>query len=119
LCRTRGSGGSPGSVAVPDADGWTSTTGASLSLVVCSAVAVSSPGDDSGVWGLGLWLVLASCVVRFGGSAFAAFGAPAELSELESALEGDGSSAWAIPLANPTATQVASKNAATINRNHQ
>jgi hypothetical protein len=42
-----------------------------------------------------------------------------QLSELESPFEGDGSSAWAIPLAKPTATQVASKNAATVNRNHQ
>ena len=54
-----------------------------------------------------------------GGSAFAAFGAPAELSELDLLPEGDGSSAWAIPPPNPTATQADSKNAATINRNHQ
>ena len=47
------------------------------------------------------------------------FGAPSELSELELSLEGDESSAWATPLANPTATQVDSKKAATTNRNHQ
>ncbi|MDT5303463.1 MAG: hypothetical protein QOG79_6778, partial [Mycobacterium sp.] len=56
---------------------------------------------------------------RFGGSAFAAFGAPAELSELDLLPEGDGSSAWAIPPPNPTATQADSKKAATISRNHQ
>jgi hypothetical protein len=125
LCRTRGCGESSGSGSATDADddGWTSTTGTSLSLAVSSAVAVSSRGDDSGVrvsgfrWGLvpGA-LASADC---FGGSAFAASGALAELSELESAFEGDGSSAWAIPLPNPTATQVASKNAATVNRIHQ
>jgi hypothetical protein len=60
-----------------------------------------------------------ACTDRFGGSDFAAFGAPAELSELESPAEGGGSSAWAIPLANPTVTQADSKNAATISRNHQ
>jgi hypothetical protein len=58
-------------------------------------------------------------VDRFGGSAFAAFGASAELSELESPAELDGSSAWAIPLAKPTVIQADSKNAATVNRNHQ
>jgi hypothetical protein len=58
-------------------------------------------------------------VELFGGSAFAAFGASAELSELELPLGGAGSSAWAIPLASPTATQVDSKKAATTNRNHQ
>ena len=47
--------------------------------------------------------------------------APGDPSELDSPPEGDGrrSSAWAIPLANPTTTQVVSKNAATVNRNHQ
>jgi hypothetical protein len=60
-----------------------------------------------------------SASAAFGGSGFAAFGAPAGLSELDSPAEGDGSSAWAIPLANPTATQADSKNAATISRNHQ
>jgi hypothetical protein len=37
---------------------------------------------------------------------------------LESAPDGDGSSAWLMPLDQPTATQADSKNAATINRNH-
>jgi hypothetical protein len=58
-------------------------------------------------------------VERFGGSAFAAFGAPSELAELELPLDGAGSSAWAVPLASPTTTQVDSKKAATTNRSHQ
>jgi hypothetical protein len=64
---------------------------------------------------------------RFDGSGVEAFGAPAEApclgpgepSELVSPPEGDGLSARAIPLANPTVTQADSKNAATISRNHQ
>jgi hypothetical protein len=60
---------------------------------------------------------------RFGGSGVEAFGPPAEgpgePSELDSPLEGDGPSARAIPLPNPTVTQADSKNAATISRNHQ
>jgi hypothetical protein len=55
----------------------------------------------------------------FGGSAFAAFGASAELSELDLLPEGEGSSALAIPLPNPTATQADSRKAATTSRNHQ
>ncbi|HKP41877.1 hypothetical protein [Mycobacterium sp.] len=111
VCRRRGSD-------------WTPT---SLSLAVSSAVAGFSGGDDSEVvsavvWGRGLrtgrGLGASACADCFGGSADAAFGGPAELSELESALDGDGSSAWAIPLANPTVTQADSRNAATINRNH-
>jgi hypothetical protein len=39
--------------------------------------------------------------------------------ELESPPEGDAPSAWAIPLANPTVTQVDSTNATSANRNHQ
>jgi hypothetical protein len=54
----------------------------------------------------------------FGGSDVAAFGASAELSELDVLPEGDGSSAWAIPLPKPTATHADSKDAATISRKH-
>jgi hypothetical protein len=52
---------------------------------------------------------------RFGGSGGEAFATPAEgpgePSELDSPLEGDGPSARATPLANPTATQADSNNA--------
>src|SRR5829696_3004786 len=133
LCRTRGSGGSLESVSASDAGavGWTPTMGGLRSLTVSSAVVVLLLGDAvvgsvvarsrarvSGLWS-GPAPGASACADRFGGSAFAAFGAPSEPSEVESPPEGDGWSACAIPLAPPTATQADSKNAATISRNHQ
>jgi hypothetical protein len=62
-------------------------------------------------------LVLASA----GGSdesGLEAFGA-CESCEVEASPEADGSSAWAIPLLKPTATQADSTRAATVSRNHQ
>jgi hypothetical protein len=91
----------------------TSTTGGLLSVAVSPAVAFLSLGDDSVVVS-GFRSGAAS-----GASAFLAFGASAELSELDLPPEGDGSSAWATPLPNPTATHAESKKAATISRNHQ
>jgi hypothetical protein len=139
LCRIRGSGGSPEPASATDAGGagWTPTLGGSLSLSVSAAAAVLLPGDDSVV----VSAVVTRFVVRsgvrvsvlrsapapgasawtdgFGGSAFEAFGAAAEPSELELPPEGDGLSARAIPLANPTVTQADSTNATSVNRNHQ
>jgi hypothetical protein len=85
--------------------------------LVGSSVAVLSVGDDS---------VVVSEVVPvdgFDGSGVEAFGAsafgPGELSDVEASPEGDGSSAHAIPLPKPTATQADSMKAATVNRSHQ
>jgi hypothetical protein len=88
------------------------------SVVVSSAVGLLSLGDASVVVS-GLRSEASAGADRFGGSAFSAFGASAELSELGLLPEGDGSSAWATPLPNPTTTQADSKKAATISRNHQ
>jgi hypothetical protein len=114
--RAGGFGGSSGSASATDA-------GAGLLLLaVSSAVAVLSLGDDLVVVS-GFRSTLApgesASADRFGGSAFLAFGAPAELSELDLLPEGEGSSAWAIPPPNPTAAQADTRNAATISRNHQ
>jgi hypothetical protein len=83
--------------------------------VVGSGVVVLSLGDDS---------VVVSEVVPpdgFDASGVEAFGASAlgELSDVEASPEGDGSSAHAIPLPKPTATQADSMKAATVNRSHQ
>jgi hypothetical protein len=96
--------------------------GALLSVAVSPAVVMVSLGDDSVVVS-GFRSTLApgasASADRFGGSAFFAFGASAALSALDVLPEGGGSSAWATPLPNPTATQADSKQAATISRNHQ
>jgi hypothetical protein len=114
--RAGGFGGSSGSASATDA-------GAGLLLLaVSSAVVVLWLGDPSvAVPGFRSTLApgASASADRFGGSAFLAFGASAELSELDLLPEGDGSSAWATPLPNPTATQADSKKAATISRNHQ
>jgi hypothetical protein len=121
LRRSVGSGGSAGSTVATDDgfDGWTSTTGGLLSLAVSSAPGVLSGDDESVV----VSVVVPRCGLRPepapGVPAEPLCWGPAEPSEVESALEGAGSSAWAIPLPNPTATQADSKNAATINRSHQ
>jgi hypothetical protein len=96
----------------------TPSVGGLLSVGVSSVVGLPSLGDDSVVVS-GLRSGASAGADRFGGSASAAFGAPAELSELDLLPEGDVSSAWAIPLPNPTASQAESNNAATISRNHQ
>ncbi|WP_041312717.1 hypothetical protein [Mycobacterium sp. JS623] len=54
----------------------------------------------------------------FGPSGFDGFEA-GDPAEVEVSPEGDGSSALAIPLLNPTATQADRTKAATVNRNHQ
>jgi hypothetical protein len=114
----------------------------SLPRTVFSVVAVLARGDDSVVvsavvTGLVARSGFAVCGSRAGGLRRAngvvgcgtAPGAPAvaaeptcrpgEPSELESPPEGDGPSARAIPLANPTVTQTESSNAASVNPNHQ
>jgi hypothetical protein len=107
LRRADGFGGSSGSAFATDAgsDGWSTVVGL-VSVVVSSADGLLSLGGIPAL----------EC---FGGSAVAAFGASAELSELDLLPEDDGSSALAIPPPNPTATQADSRNAATISRNHQ
>jgi hypothetical protein len=104
-----GFGGSSGFAFATDAgsDGWSTVVG--LVSFVSSAVVVLSLGV------VGSGVPVLEC---FGGSAFATFGASAELSELDLLPEGDGSSAWATPPANPTATQADSRKAATISRSH-
>jgi len=88
-----------------------------LPLVVSSTVGALASGDASvsvsdvvGASAFGVFGVL---------GAFGPFGASAELSDVESPFEGDGSSAWAIPLVSPTATQADKTKAATVNRSHQ
>jgi hypothetical protein len=124
LPRVGGFGGSAGSASAIGSgfDGLTSSMGALLSVAVSPAVVLLSLGDDSvAVPGFRSTLApgASASADRFGGSAFLAFGASAELSELDLLPEGDGSSAWATPPPNPTATQADSKKAATISRNHQ
>jgi hypothetical protein len=116
--RADGFGGSSGSASATDAG-----AGAGLLLLAVSSAVVVLWRGDSAVVVSGFRSGAASralaCADFFGGSAFAAFGASAELSELDLLPEGDGSSAWATPLPNPTATQADNKKAATISRNHQ
>jgi hypothetical protein len=100
----------PGRCELRRADGFGGSSGSAFA---------SDAGSDGWSTVAGLVPVVASSAECFGGSAFAAFGASAELSELDLLPEGDGSSAWAIPPPNPTATQADSRNAATISRNHQ
>jgi hypothetical protein len=145
LRRAGGSGGLSGSEPATGTgpDDWPPMTVGFLPLLaVSSEVAVLSLGDDSVVvsavvprsavrsgfpgWGLcarGCWGP-PDC---FDGSGVEALGAPGEPtcwgprepSDLELPPEGGGSSARAIPLANPTVTQVANTNAETANSNHQ
>jgi hypothetical protein len=118
LCAVRRAGGFGGSGPASATD-----AGAGLLLLaVSSGVVVLWLGDSSVVvsgFRSGAASGALACADFFGGSAFAAFGASAEFSELDLLPEGDGSSAWAIPLANPATTQADSKNAATVSRNHQ
>jgi hypothetical protein len=86
-------------------------------LAVSSAAEALSSGD---AWDPVSDVVGASAFGAFGGlGAFGPFGVSAELSDVESPFEGDGSSAWAIPLVSPTATQADKTKAATVNRSHQ
>jgi hypothetical protein len=102
--------------------GCVGSSGSAAAVVSSAGVGLSSAWDDVSVASL----AFVSPFPRWSAppvSGFDAFGAsalgPGEPSEVDASPDGEGSSAHAIPLLSPTATQADRTNAATVIRNHQ
>jgi hypothetical protein len=117
---------SPASRVLPTRPSWRvcgsgGSSGSGVATVLSARSVLSSACDDDSAVPSDVASGWSAFAGRFGRSGFDAFGAaslaPGVLSEVEVLPDGDGSSARAIPLPNPTATQADSNNAANRNCN--